>query len=117
MARAFFVDRLEDGSANNKLQVRFSPQVAVDKPFSEDNEAVIPPSRQAATLSGWPSRQHASWRTCGVVQFKLPKWLARRTPARRAAAEEPQPMPRGISLWSCSCMRGAKMPTLARTSM
>ena len=36
---------------------------------------------------------------CWPVQLRLPKWLASRTPARRAAALEPQPMPRGISLW------------------
>ncbi len=43
-----------------------------------------------------------------VGQVRLPKWFARRMPASRADALDPQPMLKGISLWSLRWRRGGQ---------
>ena len=59
---------------------------------------VRPPIQQAEALSGWCSRREASPTICASVQRRRPKCTAIAIPANRAAAEDPQPLPMGISL-------------------
>ena len=66
--------------------------------FGPDMRATVrPPIQQAETLSGWCSRREASPTIWASVQRKRPKCTASAMPANRAAAEEPQPLPMGMS--------------------
>jgi len=49
-------------------------------------------------LSGCPSNSEASVNIRSRLQPSLPKWFASATPANRTAAEDPHPIPIGISL-------------------
>ncbi len=68
-------------------------------PSAGVQESVSPPSRQAATLSGWPSSSVASASTASSSSASAPPSTARgrrRRPATIAAAEEPSPRPCGM---------------------
>src|ERR1700722_15596695 len=59
---------------------------------------VRPPCQQAATLSGCPSSCTACSTILAASHARSPYAEARATPARRTAAEEPQPIPTGMPL-------------------
>jgi len=92
-----------DGHAINWKVVRCAPP---DGASDIGALATMEPRTHAATLSGWPSILAASSRIRCGFQCRPSKWSAMTTPAVRAAALEPSPLPSGISLSIFECDLG-----------
>jgi len=72
---------------------------AASRCFSEDCLYSHPPYSAGATLSGWPSRRAASSKIRRGFQRRSSSRSAITTPAVKAAALDPIPLPSGMSFW------------------
>ena len=97
--RASSVDRVSPGMATISGHFPLGFTRTTCAWFSQAMRAKArPPTQQAAALSGWCSRREASPTIRLSVHGSPLKWTASAMPARRAAADEPHPLPIGISL-------------------
>src|SRR6266550_3413770 len=97
------VESASSGTASSKGHFPFGTIMATWASAPRDMRAIAsPPYQHAAALSGWCSRHEASPTIRASSQRRAPKCTANAIPASRAAADEPHPLPMGISFSMCS---------------